>query len=77
MTSSGSGAGASGQERFFGPIENWLGGPDARVRARSIADIVMGVTIDRVISDDLGLDDKAREAFRVGLARTLQSAIEV
>jgi len=37
----------------------------------------MGVTIDRVISDDLGLDDKAREAFRVGLARTLQSAIEV
>jgi AcrR family transcriptional regulator len=67
----------SGQERFFGPIENWLGGPDARVRARLIADIVMGVTIDRVISDDLGLDDEAREAFRARLARTLQSAIEV
>ena len=67
----------SGEERFFGPIEKWLGGPDANVRARLIADIVMGVTIDRVISDDFGLDDAAREQFRVRLARTLQSAIAI
>jgi len=37
----------------------------------------MGVTIDRVISDDFGLDDAAREQFRVRLARTLQSAIAI
>lgn len=67
----------SGEERFFGPIEKWLGGPNANIRARLIADIVMGVTIDRVISDDLGLDDEAREKFRSRLARILQSAIEV
>lgn len=67
----------SGQERFFGPIENWMGGPNARVRARLVADIIMGVTIDRVISDDFDLDDSARKAFRDRLARTLQSAIEV
>ena len=66
----------SGEERFFGPIEKWLGGPNANIRARLIADIVMGVTIDRVISDDFGLDDAAREQFRVRLARILQSAIE-
>ncbi len=68
---------SSGQERFFGPIETWMGGPNARVRARLIADIIMGVTIDRVISDDFDLDAEAREAFRVRLARTLQAAIEV
>jgi AcrR family transcriptional regulator len=66
----------SGEESFFGPIARWLGGPDSTVRARLVADIVMGVTIDRVISDDLGLDNVAREQFRVRLARTLQSAIE-
>lgn len=67
----------SGEERFFGPIEKWLGGPNARVRARLIADIVMGATIDRVISEDFGLDDVARDQFRVRLGRILQSAIEI
>ena len=67
----------SGEERFFGPIEKWLGGPNANIRARLIADIVMGVTIDRVMSDDLGLGDEAREKFRDRLARILQSAIEI
>lgn len=67
----------SGEERFYGPIARWLGGPDARIRARLIADIIKGVAIDRVIADDFGLDEKGREQFRARLARTLQSAIEV
>ena len=66
----------SGEERFFGPIAQWLGGPDAKVRARLIADLVMGVMIDRVISDDFDLSPEGRERFRARLARVLQSAIE-
>ena len=67
----------SGQERFYGPIARWLGGPDATVRARLVADIIKGVAIDRVISDDFGLEDEDREHFRARLARTLQAAIDV
>jgi AcrR family transcriptional regulator len=66
-----------GEERFYGPIARWLGGLQAEIRARLIADIVKGVTIDRLISNDFGLSDEAREAFRARLARTLQSAIDI
>lgn len=66
----------SGEERFFGPIEKWLGGPDAKVRARLVADIVMGVMIDRVISDDFDLGVEERKRFHSRLARVIQGAIE-
>lgn len=35
----------NGQDCFFGPFEQWLGGPDAPVRARLAAGIMMGVSI--------------------------------
>lgn len=66
----------SGEERFFGPIEQWLGGPDSKVRARLIADIVMGVMIDRVISDNFELGAEERKRFRDRLVRVIQGAIE-
>jgi AcrR family transcriptional regulator len=66
-----------GEKRFYGPIAQWLGGPDAAIRARLVADIIKGVAIDRAISYDFGLDEKAREKFRQRLARTLQDAISV
>jgi len=66
----------SGEERFFGPIEKWLGGPDSKVRARLIADIVMGVMIDRVISDNFELGAEERKRFRDRLVRVIQGAIE-
>ncbi|SUS03277.1 conserved hypothetical protein [uncultured Defluviicoccus sp.] len=65
-----------GEERFYGPFAKWLGGRDAKVRARLVADIIKGVTIDRVISEDFGFSADAREKFRTRLARTLQSAID-
>ncbi|HOY79179.1 MAG TPA: TetR family transcriptional regulator [Hyphomonadaceae bacterium] len=67
----------SGEERFFGPIEEWLGGPDSKVRARLIADIVMGVMIDRVISDNFELGVEERKRFRDRLVRVIQGAIEI
>ena len=67
----------SGEERFYGPIARWLGGPHAEIRARLVADIIKGVTIDRLISDDFGLDAAGREQLRARLARMLQSVIDV
>jgi hypothetical protein len=66
----------SGEERFFGPIEKWLDGPNAKVRARLVADIVMGVMIDRVISDEFDLSVEERQKFHDRLARVIQNAVE-
>lgn len=66
----------SGEERFFGPIQNWLGGPDAKIRARLVADIVMGVMIDRVISEEFDLNSEERAKFHTRLARVIQDTIE-
>jgi AcrR family transcriptional regulator len=66
----------SGEERFFGPFERYLGGKNAPERVRLAASIIKGVVMDRLISDDLGLTPKARERFRARLAKTLQAVIE-
>ena len=47
----------NGQTCFFGPFEEWLGGPDAAVRARLAAGIVMGVSI----GSELCIDDLSEE----------------
>lgn len=65
----------SGEERFFGPFERYLGGKNAPERARLAASIIKGVVMDRLITDDLGLSPAALERYRVRLARTLQAAI--
>lgn len=67
----------SGEERFYGPIAQWLGEPHAQIRARLVADIIKGVTIHRVMTDDFDLSAEDREFFRLRLARLLQAAIEV
>lgn len=66
----------SGEERFFGPIERLLDGPDAKIRARLIADIVMGAMVDRVISDDFDLNVEERKKFHARLACMIQGMIE-
>jgi AcrR family transcriptional regulator len=65
-----------GEERFYGPFAKWLGGRDAKIRARLVADIIKGVTLDRVMAEDFGFTPDAREKFRARLARTLQAAID-
>jgi AcrR family transcriptional regulator len=66
----------SGEERFFGPFERYLGGKNAPERVRLAASIIKGVVMDRLISDDLGLTPPQRARFRARLAKTLQAAIE-
>lgn len=67
----------SGEERFYGPFARWLGGPNAKQRVRLAGAIIMGVAIERKLSEDFGMAPRERKRFRVRLAQALQSAIEV
>src|ERR1700753_2769165 len=40
------------QERFMGPIRNWIGGGDAEARARLLASIFIGLLVERLIRDE-------------------------
>ena len=37
------------QERFLGPIRDWLGGEDAEPRARVLAGVIIGFLVERLI----------------------------
>lgn len=63
------------QASFYGPMEEWLGGEDARARARTLGAIIMGAAMSRAV-DNNGADDPA-ERLRLAerLADTLQRAV--
>lgn len=63
-------------QNFFGPFEEWLGGPDAAVRVRLAGGLIMGMTIARAINETHDLDDAGRARLRDRLADILQRAIE-
>jgi AcrR family transcriptional regulator len=50
------------QERFLGPIREWLGGEDAQARARVLAAVYIGFLVERLIRDQ-PLSGREREAF--------------
>ncbi len=49
------------QERFLGPIRDWLGGEDAQARARVLAAIYIGFLVERLIRNQ-PLSGREREA---------------
>ncbi|WP_309091833.1 TetR family transcriptional regulator [Phenylobacterium sp.] len=64
------------QERFYEPMEAWLGGADAPIRARTVGAIIMGAAMSRAI-DNNGLEDEAdRLRLADRLADALQRAVE-
>lgn len=61
---------------FYGPLEAWLGGEDAVLKARAIGVLVIGAAMGRAI-DNNGLDDPAeRERLCERLAEALQRAVD-
>ena len=48
------------QERFLGPIRDWLGGEDAPARARVLAAMIIGFLVERLIRDQ-PLEGRERE----------------
>lgn len=50
------------QDRFLGPIRNWLGGPDSEARARVFAATYIGFLVERLIRGE-ALQGREREVF--------------
>jgi AcrR family transcriptional regulator len=50
------------QERFLGPIRDWLGGDDCEARARVLAATFIGFLVERLIRGE-PLEGREREAF--------------
>ena len=67
---------STANERFHGPLSDWIGGPDASIRAHLVSGLIKGVAIAREITDDFGLTPAEREQLRDRLAATLQAMIQ-
>jgi AcrR family transcriptional regulator len=63
------------QERFMGPIRDWIGGDDAVARARVLASVYIGLLVERLIRDEQ-LEGREREVFIERTAAVLQSLVE-
>jgi AcrR family transcriptional regulator len=62
------------QERFLGPIRDWIGGEEAPARARVLAAIYIGFLVERLIRDE-PLKGREREAFIDHAASVLEAMI--
>ncbi|MFI4975642.1 MAG: TetR/AcrR family transcriptional regulator [Caulobacterales bacterium] len=63
------------QERFMGPIRDWLGGEDAQARARLISALFIGLLVEGRIRDE-PLAEPERSAFVDRLAPIFQSLVD-
>jgi AcrR family transcriptional regulator len=63
------------QERFMGPIREWLGGENADVRSRLISALFIGLLVERLIRDEK-MPQTEREPFTAWLAPMLQALID-
>lgn len=50
------------QERYLGPIRDWLGGKDAQARARVLASLIIGLLVERLIRGE-PLTGQEREIY--------------
>ena len=66
----------AGNERFFGPFTEWVGGPDAAVRARLATGFIMGMTVSREITGGYGLTQAECDQMRDRMASILQNTID-
>lgn len=63
------------QERFMGPIRNWIGGENVAARARLLASVFIGLLVERLIRDE-ALEGAEREVFIARTAALLQSLVD-
>lgn len=64
-------------QRFFGPLEDWLSGPDATVRARLLAGFIMGMSVSRELGGgSFDIEQAECEKMRDRLAIILQNLID-
>ena len=63
------------QERFMGPIRDWIGGENAPARARVLASVFIGLLVERLIRDE-PLQGAERDVFIERTAAVLQSLVD-
>jgi len=63
------------QERFMGPIREWIGGHHAEARARVLASVYIGLLVERLIRDEQ-LEGREREISIERTAAVLQSLVQ-
>ena len=63
------------QERFMGPIRDWLGGEDVNARARLVAAVFIGLLVERLIRDE-PLPEEEQAPFIARLAPILQALVD-
>jgi AcrR family transcriptional regulator len=63
------------QERFMGPIRDWLGGEAAPARARLFTALFIGLLVEGLIRDE-PLSEPERSAFAARVAGVLQSLVD-
>ena len=66
----------TGNERFLSPFTEWVGGPDAAVRARLASGFIMGMAVSREITGGFGLTPEQCEAMEARMATILQDMID-
>lgn len=66
----------TGEERFFNPFAEWVGGPDAAVRARLASGFIMGIAVSREITGGFGLTTDECERMHRRMAVILQEIID-
>ena len=63
-------------EGFYEPFTAWLGGEDAAIRARILAEILMGVAVGRDLSGGMKLSSEECERMKARLAPMLQELVD-
>ena len=63
------------QERFMGPIREWLGGENADARARIVSAFFIGLLVERLIRDE-PLSEEEQKPFIEHLAPILQALVD-
>lgn len=66
----------TGNERFFNPFAEWVGGRDAAVRARLAAAFVMGMVVSREITGGFGLKPEECKRMCDRMATLLQDIVD-
>ena len=66
----------SANRRFYGPFADWVGGPDAPVRARIAAALIKGMAVTREVTGGYGMDAEQCERMADRMAVILQDLID-
>ncbi len=64
------------QTRFYGPLADWVGGPDGIVRARLAAAFIMGMAISRDVTGGFNMTPAQCRTMADRMARMLQDVID-